>query len=205
MIKAVCFDLDGVLVDACDLHKKALEKAMLATVGFKISEEDHKTRFNGLPTTKKLELLLIDKYRALLINDVKQAITIYMIENNIKIDQTKIDLFDYLKNNNIKIGVVTNCSMETAQLMLFNIGIKYNAYDLVSNEDVVTPKPSPEGYLLSFENLGVLPKEVIIVEDSKHGIAAAKESNAHVLVVKNATEVTVETIKKAIEDVNNIS
>src|SRR5574343_848945 len=102
MIKAVCFDLDGVLVDACDLHKEALEKAMLATVGYKISEEDHKTKFNGLSTKTKLKILGIDDYNSKLINDVKQAITIFKIENEIKRDKTKFNLFCYLRDNNIE-------------------------------------------------------------------------------------------------------
>lgn len=205
MIKAVCFDLDGVLVDACDLHKEALEKAMLATVGYKISEEDHKTKFNGLSTKTKLKILGIDDYNSKLINDVKQAITIFKIENEIKRDKTKFNLFCYLRDNNIERAIVTNSIAFTATLLLDNIGVFYKEEYLISNQDIKNPKPNPEGYLLAFKRMGVIPEEVLIVEDSDHGVAAARASGAHVLVVKNATEVTTERIKEVIEHVNNIT
>lgn len=205
MIKAVCFDLDGVLVDACDLHKEALEKAMLSTVGYKISEEDHKTKFNGLPTKQKLKALGVSELDIDLINNVKQSITVYDIKNKIEYDKTKVDLFEYLNTNLILIGIVTNSSNHTASMMLENVGLWYQFDKLITNEHIKNPKPDPEGYLLAFESLKVSPEEVIIVEDSDHGIAAARASGAHVLVVKNATEVTTERIKEAIEHVNNIT
>ena len=59
-IKAVLFDLDGVLVDATEWHYNALNRA-LGLFGFTISRHEHLTTYNGLPTRKKLELLSVDK------------------------------------------------------------------------------------------------------------------------------------------------
>lgn len=205
MIKAVCFDLDGVLVDACDLHKQALESAMLSTVGYKISEEDHKTKFNGLPTKRKLSLLGISEENIELIDSVKQAITLFKIKNDIKYDPTKVEIFKYLDDNKLDYTVVTNSSLDSTISLLHSIGVWYFTPRIITNRDVKDPKPSAEGYLKAFYQMKVSPMEVLIVEDSDHGIAAAKASGAHILVVNNATEVTVDTIKQAIQNVNNIS
>ena len=60
MIKLVIFDLDGVLVDARELHYEALNRA-LAGLGFTITRDEHLSTYDGLPTTKKLELLTENK------------------------------------------------------------------------------------------------------------------------------------------------
>ena len=52
-IKLVIFDLDGVLVDACEWHRAALNKALLEICDYEISQEDHYSVFNGIPTKVK--------------------------------------------------------------------------------------------------------------------------------------------------------
>src|SRR3989344_4141668 len=60
MIKAIIFDLDGVLVNATEWHYEALNEA-LGLFGFEITREEHETVYNGLPSLKKLEHLTQDK------------------------------------------------------------------------------------------------------------------------------------------------
>ncbi|HCF3308648.1 TPA: HAD hydrolase-like protein, partial [Pseudomonas aeruginosa] len=55
MIKAVIFDMDGVLIEAKDWHYDALNKA-LNLFGYNISRHDHLTSYDGLPTSRKLEM-----------------------------------------------------------------------------------------------------------------------------------------------------
>ena len=56
MIKAVVFDMDGVLIDATDWHFHALNQA-LSLFGLEIEYEEHLSQFNGLPTKSKLKIL----------------------------------------------------------------------------------------------------------------------------------------------------
>lgn len=85
MIKAVIFDLDGVLIDATHWHYEALNKA-LRLFGYTITEEEHKDFYNGLPTRKKLEHLSRDKGMPVslhaLINLMKQKYTQELIERD---------------------------------------------------------------------------------------------------------------------------
>jgi beta-phosphoglucomutase len=53
MIKAVVFDMDGVLIEAKDWHYEALNRA-LKLFGYEISRYEHLTTFDGLPTRRKL-------------------------------------------------------------------------------------------------------------------------------------------------------
>ena len=57
MIKCVLFDLDGVLVDACEWHYEALNLALQEVAGIMIERSEHESTFNGLPTKTKLNIL----------------------------------------------------------------------------------------------------------------------------------------------------
>ena len=65
---------------------------------------------------------------------------------------------------------------------------------VISNEDVSSPKPSPEGYTIAIEKLNLTPKECMIVEDAPKGIEAAHQSSANVYEVSGYNEVTLENI-----------
>lgn len=189
-IKAVLFDLDGVLLNACDWHKKALNKALLKTVGYSISEEDHYNKYNGLPTKVKLEMLGIRSELTKDIFDLKQKYTIELIEAQGKKDEDKIELVKYLQNENIVVACVTNSIRRTANLMLSKVGILDALNFVITNEDVRYPKPDNEGYIMAMIKSGSLPQETIIVEDSPKGIAAAQKSYTHIYRVDNADDVT---------------
>ena len=60
MIKAIIFDMDGVLIEAKDWHYEALNKA-LSLFGYEISRYDHLVTYDGLPTSKKLEMLSMER------------------------------------------------------------------------------------------------------------------------------------------------
>lgn len=195
MYKAVIFDLDGVLVDACEWHRVALNMALKEVSDYEISLEDHETIFNGIPTLKKLEILcannLVKREDIKVIFDKKQEFTIQAIKENGFIRKEKIELLNFLKSKNIKIACYTNSIKETALLMLNVTGI-FNFFELIiTNQDVKEPKPKPEGYLLCMDKLKIKPEECIIIEDSEKGFEAAVTSGAQVIRVKDQEEVTI--------------
>ena len=204
MIDCVLFDLDGVLVDACEWHYDALNNALLSLGYSKITRDDHLITFNGLPTKVKLEMLGIDNKNATVINNLKQKITLDIIKNKAKVMNEKIELHTFLKSKNIKIGCVTNSIRETAEEMLRSTG-QFNYMDIiVTNEDVIKNKPYPDCYDYAIEKLGVNPQNVLCVEDSEKGIQSALSSSAgHLYVVKNTTEVNIDTISSKIFEVIN--
>ena len=206
-IKAILFDLDGVLVDACDWHYLSLNRSLEEVVGFSISRDDHIKKYNGLPTKVKLNMLGLDDTQKEKVWQLKQNYTVEIIHKYSKIQEEKIELFKYLHSNNVKCVCVTNSIRETAIEMLTRTGqIKYLDF-IVTNEDVIENKPNPECYNKTILKLDILPKECIIVEDSTKGIEAAKKSfipKSNLWIVKNSQEVTLKNYRKFInENINS--
>jgi HAD superfamily hydrolase (TIGR01509 family) len=191
--KAVLFDLDGVLVDACDWHYEALNRALKEVAGYEVSRQDHETTYNGLPTKVKLKALaekgLIQESDIERISELKQELTVGVIEDLCTVDSSKTQLMARLKKEGYKLACVTNSIRKTARLMLKNSGVLEYLDCVISNEDVCNAKPHPEGYIKALVMLNCLPQNAIIVEDSPKGIQAAKLVGAKVVEVANATEV----------------
>lgn len=191
-IKAVLFDLDGVLVNMPDAHYEALNAA-LRLFGAEINRDEHVSLFNGLPTVKKLETLesqgRIPGGLGTLINAVKQDYTKTLIPKYCKPDYAKILLLKHLKHQGYKLACCSNSMRETLHLMLRSAGL-FDFFDLIiGNDEITYPKPHPEIYLTAFKTLGVTPQECIIVEDSPYGIAAAHASRAMVYEVRGVQDV----------------
>jgi len=200
-VSCVMFDLDGVLVDACDWHYDALNRALQDICSFEISRHDHETKYNGLPTNIKLKMLGTDESLANKICDLKQKYTMDCIQENATVMQEKILLHQYLKNQGIKIACVTNSIRMTATEMLARTGqLKYMDL-LVSNEDVKHNKPSPDCYEYAMSVLRVDPASCVCVEDSPKGIQAAKTSSAaYVWEVKDTYDVTVNNYRRFVNE-----
>lgn len=197
-IDCVLFDLDGVLVDACDWHYEALNCALKKIVGFEINRKDHVEKYNGLPTLTKLKMLNIDLSLAKQIEALKQEITLKIIFEQAQIMPEKQELHEYLKNNNIKIACVTNSIKKTATEMLKCTGQLQYMDLIVSNEDVINNKPSPDCYNYAMDQLKVNYNNCVCVEDSPKGYEAAINSNAKMVWrVDGCHEVTLKNFKNS--------
>ena len=189
-MKLVIFDLDGVLVEAKEIHYKALNEALRKiNSDYVISWEDHLRTFDGMKTYDKLKLLsergmhLDDDIQTQIFND-KQFFTTESL-SSLKHNKKLIEIFKKLKNNGFKIACCSNSIKNTVDLVLHNLGIlKY--FDMkLSNDDVKFAKPHPEIYWKAMSYFGALPENTLIIEDSPTGLTAAYKSGANVLRVKN--------------------
>jgi HAD superfamily hydrolase (TIGR01509 family) len=203
-IKAVLFDLDGVLVDATEWHYGALNRA-LGLFGYNISRYEHLTTYNGLPTRKKLEMLSVEKNfpRGLhtLANRIKQKYTREEILRNCMPVFEKEFMIHQLKREGYQLACCSNSIRDSVELMLRGAGLLELFDFIASNEDVKNPKPDPEMYLRTFERLRLKPGECLIVEDAGHGIEAAKRSGGHLCQVTGFNDVDYARVKNSIEAV----
>jgi HAD superfamily hydrolase (TIGR01509 family) len=204
MIKAVVFDMDGVLIDAKEWHYEALNRA-LGLFGLEISRADHLTTFDGLPTRRKLEILSVTEGlpRELhgFLNTLKQTYTMEMVNTRCKPTFIHQYALSSLKAEGYKLAVASNSIRATVQAMMERAHLAKYLDVMLSNQDVEKAKPAPDIYIRAMADLGVRPDETLIVEDNEHGKQAAHAAGAHVLVVRDVHDVTLANLEKRIAQV----
>ena len=205
MIKAVIFDMDGVLIEAKDWHYEALNRA-LRLFGFEITRYDHLTTFDGLPTKRKLQILSsVDNLPVQLhdfINDMKQRYTMEIVNTHCKPRFNHEYALSKLKAQGYRMAVASNSIRDTVEVMMRRAELDHYLEFMISNQDVTKPKPAPDMYNLAIAKFGLQPQECIIVEDNENGIKAARASGAHVLEVQTVDEVNFANIDRMIAACN---
>jgi HAD superfamily hydrolase (TIGR01509 family) len=204
-IKAIIFDMDGVLIDARDWHYEALNKA-LSMFGMAISRFDHLITYDGLPTKEKLKMLSLEKGLPdslhAFINELKQQFTIEEVILKCRPVFHHQYALARLKNEGYKLVVCSNSIKDTITIMLTKAGI-IDYFDFyLSNQDVKKSKPDPEMYNTAIAKLGLRKEECLVVEDNENGIKSAQAAGAHLLRVYNVNDVHYQSIThriKAIE------
>ena len=203
MIKAVVFDMDGVLIEAKDWHYNALNRA-LRLFGYEISRHDHLTTFDGLPTRRKLQILS-EQYNLpaelhSFLNEMKQRYTMEIVHAQCKPRFNHEFVLSRLKAQGYKLAVASNSIRVTIEVMMERAALLPYLDFIVSNEDVTKAKPDPEMYNQAIERLGIAPLECLIVEDNENGIRAARASGAHVLEVQDVDDVTYARVMQRIAE-----
>lgn len=202
MIKLLVFDLDGVLIETKEMHYKALNAALDEIApDYKISVQDHLTVFDGLPTTKKLEMLVergLDPKLIADINRKKQERTWWAIAASVIPNDKLVDTFHRLQGEGYKIYVASNAVRRSVVGILTRLGIIEFIDYIYSNEDVKNPKPNPEMYLRCMLNANVDPSETLIFEDSHTGRKAAMRSGGHLAPVDRPKDLSYEFIRRAV-------
>jgi HAD superfamily hydrolase (TIGR01509 family) len=200
MIKAVLFDLDGVLIETRKLHYFAFHQALEELTGLSLSKEIHDLHLDGLPTKSKLEKIAVpfglSPEQLKQINQRKQEITLELLEKENFSNQENLSVIEWLRSKNIQLGVCSNTIRSTMDLILKRIGIQEHLHIILSSGDVKEPKPSPEIYLLAMSKLSVLPSETLIIEDSLPGLESAFASKANVQPIKGPHELNIKLLEK---------
>lgn len=190
MIKAVIFDLDGVIVSTDDCHYRAWKK-MADEEGIYFDREIN-NRLRGVSRMASLEIVLEKANReysekekqemAERKNTYYKELICELTPNDIL--PGAIETLEQLKENGIKIAI--GSSSKNTPIILKQIGLdKY--FDAVSDGNNIThSKPDPEVFLKAAEMLNIAPKDCMIVEDADAGIEAGKRAGMKTLAVQGA-------------------
>jgi beta-phosphoglucomutase len=204
IIRAVIFDMDGVLIEAKDWHYESLNRA-LQLFGYEISRHEHLTTYDGLPTRRKLELLSLESNLPCelhrFINEMKQAYTMEIVHARCKPRFIHEYALSSLKALNYKLAVASNSIRHTVNVMMEKASLDRYLDIQLSASDVSRQKPDPEIYLATISKLGLTPSECLIVEDNQNGIKAANASGAHLLVVRDVSDVNLGNIMQRIRSI----
>ena len=210
-IRLIIFDLDGVLIEAKEIHYNTLNEAIADVTkdfSYGIGWDEHLSTYDGLKTNEKLERLTENKRLPRMYHEriwhKKQELTLKELANvpaNLRLQK----LMSSLRERGYSIACCSNSIRRSVLTMLSKLGLIEFMDLIISNEDVKNSKPHPEMYWKAMSMMGVLPDETLIVEDSPPGLLAAARSRAHVLRVNNPTDLTIEKILHKLEERTTIA
>jgi HAD superfamily hydrolase (TIGR01509 family) len=205
-MKLVVFDLDGVLLDFCEVHYEALNDAISEVCGkaFCISRDEHESTYNGRSTRAKLMMLAEHKGLSPALFDKifnrKQRLTANAVAR-VSPSPVLQSVLTRLRCEGYQVVCATNCIRATLDAALTALGILDLFTFTVSNEDVMLPKPSPDIYQLCHARASVTPAETMIFEDSPIGLAAAHASGSRVVCVPSPACLTETFVMSALSPV----
>ncbi len=183
MIRGFFFDLDGTLVDTHQANFVAYKQA-LADIGIDIDFSDFKKTI-GMQARNFLPMLapgLKDKDY----EDISTRKASYYKEH-IHLSKLNEDLYDFMRSMSERYAtaLVTTAKKVNTQAVLEHHKLEKYLHTIITAEDVVNSKPSPECYLLALERSGLKPAEVIAFEDSETGRESAEAAGIPVVMIKD--------------------
>ena len=186
MIKAILFDLDGVVVDSEPLYQQA-EKRMFGRYGITIPDEDW-SLFRGV-SEERFYQLAIERYNV--------PITLEQLRNEGRSEVLEafssglkfMDGFERLYDQLVSIyqlGLVTSTPQAIFESMDLQLQLRELFPRVLTGEMTPNNKPHPQPYLTMMADMQVNPDEVVIIEDSIHGLQAAWSSGAWTIALRGS-------------------
>jgi len=190
VIKAVIFDMDGVIIDSEPFWKQA-EFDVFSSLGVIVSDEF--TPITQTMTTAEVADFWFKKYpwENVSLKEVEERVisrVIELIETNSCAILGIKGFIERLKAQGLKIGVATNSPYRIIPSALQKVGV-YELIDVISSAEFEEKgKPDPAIYLSTSQKLAVAPSECIVVEDSYSGMLAAKKAGMKVVAFSNGQQ-----------------
>jgi HAD superfamily hydrolase (TIGR01509 family) len=185
-IRAVVFDLDGLLVNTEDLYEQAGETVLRRRS--KTYDADLREQMMGRPVVDAIQLMidchsLPDTLEALMC-ECKDVLD-ELMASSLDMMPGVLAFLDDLAAANIPIAVATSATSEYAEHVLTKLGLKHRFEFVLTSADITRGKPAPDVYLLAAERLGIQPAQMMVLEDSGNGCRAAVAAGAYAVAVPN--------------------
>ena len=180
--KAVIWDMDGVIADTAPYHLKAWQESFQKR-GVTFTEEDFRHNFGQRNDTIIRDIMgkLTSPQEIDAISREKEESFRKAIRQNIRPLPGAIELIKSLAQHGFKLGLASSAPIENIKLVTKGLGVAHYFHTIVSGRDVTQGKPSPQGFLLAAQRLGVEPENCIVTEDAIAGVSAAKRAGMHCL------------------------
>jgi len=182
--KAVIWDMDGVIADTAPYHFKAWQEVFHKR-GVSFTKDDFRRNFGQRNDTIIRNTLGED----ILLSEIdviateKEESFRQRVKNSIKPLPGAIELMKSLKEHGFPLALASSAPIENIKLVTRGLGIENLFQAIVSGREVREGKPSPQGFLLAAEKLGVKPQNCVVIEDAIAGVRAAKRGGMHCLAV----------------------
>ena len=184
-IKAVIFDMDGVIIDSEPLWRRAMIKSF-TEIGVPFSDAHCRIttglRFKEVAafwfTKHGITHISIDEFDELVINRLCD-----LIKQEGQTMAGVIEALQFLKEKGLKIGIGTSSNELLMNTVIDVLNIRHYFNELCSAEHMTHGKPHPQVYLTCAEQLGINPLHCLVIEDSVNGIIAGKAAQMKVLAI----------------------
>tara|TARA_B100001094_G_scaffold332273_1_gene403652 strand:- start:2264 stop:2920 length:657 start_codon:yes stop_codon:yes gene_type:complete len=185
-IKAIIFDMDGVIVDSEPLHKESFLQ-IWKELGYGNNHGIHFPDFYGT-SDRTVWKAFIDKHQPKMHIDelisLRKQRLIKLLRDKKPIFDGVLPLIQHLASY-CPIGLATGSVHHIIDEILKMDELRQYFRCIVSSEDVSLPKPSPEIFLLASKKLNVEPKYCCVIEDTINGVKAGKAAGMYVVAITN--------------------
>jgi beta-phosphoglucomutase family hydrolase len=188
MLKAVIFDMDGVIVNTELIHSEAFEN-ILSEYGVTPEKNMHGTVHEAGKTTPEVWEDLKIKYdfeaSTEELTAKKRDVMTTVINKGLEPLPGLIELLKELSNHTILLAVASSAQENRIVTILEMVGIAKYFKVIISADDVEQRKPAPEPYEKAARLLGVEPADCVVIEDTEIGITSAKAAGMKAIAVPN--------------------
>lgn len=188
MVRAVVFDMDGVIVDSEWLHH-AIEIETLHDAGLEISHDDL-IEYTGMPLMDVLDGLKEShgaSFDPAVVAERKRARYLDRVGELEPIDGA-VDAVRRL-DSEYSIALASSSHREAVDAIVDHLDLAAVFETTISFDDVAVGKPHPESFEKAAAGLGVAPEETVVVEDSRNGVDAALAGGFHAVGFQSASEI----------------
>jgi len=196
-IKAFIFDLDGTMIDAFPAYEKAFKHTIEST-GRTYKKGSLAIYYGQMDIEILRQLLKKDKIDKETEHLIEQKRNYYLktAQTAIKTLPCATELIRLLKERSIKTAIATSAQRSATEIAIDKLKIRPLLNATITATEVTNGKPDPELFLKASEMINIHPKDCIVIEDSIHGIQAAKRANMKTLAVS--------TGKTSMRDLKNL-
>lgn len=186
-MKAVIFDMDGVIIDSEPIHFE-VDMQTMKDLGCNISAEELE-KYVG--TTNEYIFTHIKKNYKIresveeIINYRSEMAKNKVIQANLEPIEGIRELLNDLKNNNIPVAIASSSPRDFIDVVVSKFNLQDYFEYIVSGEEVENGKPAPDVYIETAKRLGISPWNCTVIEDSKNGVLAAKAAEMKCIAFQN--------------------
>lgn len=184
MLKLMMLDMDGTLFDTSYVNYYSY-KEVVGEYGYSLEYEFYREICNGRHYKEFLPLFSTEDVELMeIIHNKKKAVYPKYLDKA-RLNTTLLDSMRAAKSRGVHTCLVTTANKQNVIDILKCFEI-YDDFELIlTQEDIINPKPDPEGFLKAMHHFDVKPSECLIFEDSTVGLEAAKRSGADYMQVYN--------------------